>query len=279
MKDESAHLSGPAPGAASAPGLPAVVDRATFDAELGRLRDREKAHTREGDAIAAARRRLPMVEVDASLELIGPDGPITLLDAFEGRRQLIAYYFMWNPGRPAPEQCEGCTWATSHIAELSYLHSRDITYAVFCQGRNVAFGGAEPQVSYDESVRYRDFMGWDMPWYSAQPSLEALLVGREIGLFHLVCYVRDGDLVFETYWTTRRGVEAMDYSYALMDLTVYGRQEPWEDSLPGWPQQCSNVRTDGGAPGWPPAPKWPGGRPIAQWPRLEAGRSDDLPVR
>ena len=71
----------------------------------------------------------------------------------------------------------------------------------------------------------------------------------------------------------------MDYSYALMDLTAYGRQEPWEDSPPGWPQQCSGVRTDGGSPAWPPLsewPEWPGGRPIAQWPRLEAGRSDDL---
>ena len=276
MTDESANLGGPAAGAANAPSLPAAVDRAAFQAELDRLRVREKAHTREGDAIAAARRRLPMVEVDANTELIGPDGPLSLLEAFEGRRQLIAYYFMWNPGRPAPEQCEGCTFYTSQVAELSYLHSRDITYAVFCQGRNVAFGGAESQVSYDESVRYRDFMGWDMPWYSAQPSLDALLVGREIGLFHLVCYLRDGDRVFETYWTKRRGAEAMDYSYALMDLTVYGRQEPWEDSPPGWPQQCSNVRTDGGSPAWPPVPEWPGGRPIAQWPRLEAGRSDDL---
>ena len=71
-----------------------------------------------------------------------------------------------------------------------------------------------------------------MPWYSAQDSLDALLTGRQIGLFHLVCYLRDGDRVFETYWTTRRGAEAMDYSYALMDLTVHGRQEPWEDSPP-----------------------------------------------
>ena len=92
----------------------------------------------------------------------------------------------------------------------------------------------------------------------------------------IVCYLRDGQQVFETYWTTLRGVEAMDYSYALMDLTVYGRQEPWEDSPAGWPQQCSNTRTDGGSPEWPPVSVWPGGRPIAQWPRLDAGRSDDL---
>lgn len=258
------------------PAMPPVVDRDTFQAELNRLREREKAHTREGDAIAAVRRRLPMVEVNAELELIGPHGATTLLDAFEGRRQLIAYYFMWNPGRPAAEQCEGCTFYTGQLAELSHLHSRDITFAVLCQGRNVACDGVEPQRAYEESVRYRDFMDWHLPWYSAQPSLDALLVGRQPGLFHLVCYLRDGDRVFETYWTTRRGVEAMDHSYALMDLSVYGRQEMWENSPAGWPQHCSNTRTSGGSPDWPPAPAWPGGRPIAQWPRLEAGRSDDL---
>jgi predicted dithiol-disulfide oxidoreductase (DUF899 family) len=247
------------------PTHPPVVDQATYQSELDQLRAREKAHTREGDAIAAARRRLPMVERDATTPLTGPDGPLTLLGAFEGRRQLVAYYFMWYDGYPADRQCEGCTWCATQVAELSYLHSRDITYAVFCQG------------PYDESARYRDFMGWDMPWYSAQASLDALLTGRQVGLFHLVCYLRDGNHVFETYWTTRRGAEALDYSYALMDLTVYGRQEPWEDSPPGWPQQCTYTRTSSGSPTW--QPEWPGGRPIAQWSRLQAGRSDDLTVR
>ncbi len=116
------------------PGVPAVVDRATFQAELDALRVREKAHTREGDAIAAARRRLPMVEVDPATPLIGQHGPVTLLDAFEDRRMLIAYYFMWHTGHPAPEQCEGCTWVTSQVRELSYIHSRDVTFAVLCQG-------------------------------------------------------------------------------------------------------------------------------------------------
>jgi predicted dithiol-disulfide oxidoreductase (DUF899 family) len=236
--------------------MPAAVDRAAFEAEIDSLRVREKVHIREGDAIAAARRRLPMVEVDATLELIGPDGPLTLLDAFEGRRQLVAYYFMWHDGHPSAEQCEGCTWVTTQVEELSYLHSRDINYAVFCQG------------PYEESIRYHDFMGWDVPWYSALPSLDTLLVGRHVGMMHLVCYLREGDRVFETYWTTRRGVEAMDYSYALMDLTVYGRQEPWEESPAGWPQgwqvDGSNTRMNG--------------RPIPQWSRLEAGRSDDLTV-
>ena len=235
-------------------GAPKIVDRSAFQSELDALRIREKAHTREGDAIAAARRRLPMVEVDPAIALIGPRGPVTLLDAFEGRRQLIAYYFMWHAGEPAPEQCEGCTFYTSQVRELSFIHSRDVTYATFCQG------------PYEESARYRDFMGWEMPWYAAPPeSRDSLLVGRHVGMMHLVCYLRQGSKVFETYWTTRRGVEAMDNSYRLLDLTVYGRQEQWEDSPTGWPRFPKGMhayRSDG--------------RPIVQWPRVKAGYSDDL---
>jgi predicted dithiol-disulfide oxidoreductase (DUF899 family) len=113
---------------------PKIVDRSTFHAELDALRVREKAHTGEGDAIAAARRRLPMVEVDGAAPLSGERGPVKLLDTFEGRRMLIAYYFMWHTRHPAPGQCEGCTWVTSQVRELSYIHSRDATFAAFCQG-------------------------------------------------------------------------------------------------------------------------------------------------
>jgi predicted dithiol-disulfide oxidoreductase (DUF899 family) len=235
-------------------GAPKIVDRNSFQTELDALRVREKAHTREGDAIAAARRRLPMVAVDRATPLIGERGVVTLLDAFEGRRLLIAYYFMWHAGQPAAEQCEGCSLYTSQVRELSFLHSRDVTYATFCQG------------PYEESARYRDFMGWEMPWYSApRDSLNLLLVGRRVGMMHIVCYLRQGSNVFETYWTTRRGVEVMGNSYPLLDLTVYGRQEAWEDSPGGWPQRPEGehpYRTDG--------------RPIVQWPRLKAGHSDDL---
>jgi len=231
-------------------GAPKIVNRSTFQAELDALRVREKAHTREGDAIAAARRRLPMVEVDSATPLIGERGVVTLLDAFEGRRMLIAYYFMWHSGRPASEQCEGCTWVTSQVRELSYLHVRDVTFAVFCQG------------PYEESGRYRNFMGWEMPWYSAQNSLDILLVGRRVGMMHIVCYLRQRSDVFETYWTTIRGVEAMDNSYRLLDLTVYGRQEAWEDSPTSWLKGKHFTRSDG--------------RPTAQWSRVKAGYSEDL---
>ena len=144
---------------------------------------------------------------------------------------------------------------TTAVCELSFLHSRDVTYATFCQG------------PHEESARYRDFMGWNMPWYSVQDSAEALLAGRQGNKFYLVCYVRQGERVFETYWTNGRGVEAMDNSNALLDMTVYGRQEAWEDSPDGWPQSWGTkgrhpYRTEE--------------RPIAQWPRLASGCSDDL---
>lgn len=233
--------------------LPNVVDRITWQNELNELRLREKEHTREGDAIAAARRRLPMIEVDATTPLIGSNGPVTLLEAFEGRRQLIAYFHMWHTGKPAAEQCEGCTFSTTHINEFSYLHSRDISYATFCEG------------PFEESSRYRDFMGWTVPWYSVpQESVDRLIADRHFGI--LVSYLRVGNKVYETYWTTGRGNEMMSPSYGLMDLTVYGRQEYWEDSPEGWPQHWGSK---GGQ-------FTRNGRPTAQWSRLEAGRSDDL---
>lgn len=236
------------------PGMPAVIDRKSFQVEIEGLREKEKAHTKEGDAIAAKRRRLPMVEVDSDITLIGSDGPVTLLETFERRRQLIAYYHMWHEGKSAAGQCEGCTYFNSQVRELSYLHARDVTYATFCQG------------PYEESDRYRDFMGWDVPWYSAKDSIEELRAGRTAS-FMLVCYLGRGDRVFETYWTTGRGVEPMAPTIGLLDRTVYGRQETWEDSPEGWPQDDGFDKSDSA---------WRiNGRPTAQWPRLKAGHSDN----
>jgi predicted dithiol-disulfide oxidoreductase (DUF899 family) len=254
---EEPRIAGGPPGddsrrAAGAAAVPAAADRATWQAQLDDLLIREKAHTREGDAIAAARRRLPMVEVDPAIPLRGGRGPVPLLEVFEGRHQLIAYFHMWRAGQPAEAQCDGCTFFNGQVRELSYLHSRDVTYATFCEG------------PYDESAAYRDFMGWDVPWYSARGSADALLAGRWFGM--QVCYLRHGSRVFETYWSSDRATEALAPSYGLLDMTVYGRKETWEDSPAGWPQLfetggeqfCTN------------------GRPTAQWSRLAAGRSDDL---
>ncbi len=240
------------PGTTAKAPLPEVTDRATWQAQLDQLLVREKARTREGDAIAAARRRLPMVEVDPSIPVIGEHGRVPLVDVFEGRRQLLVYFHMWHSGQPIKNQCEGCTFFNGQVSELSYLHARDVTYATFTEG------------PYDEAAAYRRFMGWDMPWYSAQESADALLAGRWFGM--LVSYLRDGNRVFETYWTTGRGTEVMATAYGLLDMTIYGRQETFEDSPPGWPQHWANngdqFRTEG--------------RPSAQWPRLAAGRSDEL---
>jgi len=246
--------NGRGPIATSAPPLPEVTDRATWQAQLDDLLVREKAHTREGDAIAAARRRLPMVEVDSSIPVTGEHGQVPLLEVFEGRRQLIVYYHMWDTGKPAQDQCSGCTFCNGQVSEISYLHSRDVTFATISEG------------PYQESARYREFMGYAMPWYSVGPSEDALLAGRGFGT--LVCYLRDDDRVFETYWTTGRATEAMGSVYGLLDMTVYGRQETCEESPPGWPQFWRNT-----------GEQWRvNGRPTVQWPRLAVGRSDDLGV-
>ena len=246
--------------------VPQIADRATWQARIDALRVREKAHTREGDAIAAERRRLPMVEVDPATELIGAGGPVTLIDTFDGRAQLWAKFTMWYGSTPAAEQCEGCGKDITHVRELSYLHSRDVTFAVFCEA------------PFPELNRYREFMGWEMPWYSVpDDSRDALIAGRHFGMN--VCYLRDGDNVFETYWTTARGNEVMGSSHLMLDMTVFGRQEPWEDSPAGWPQafgrDAAALRTDADGN----AADRPDGRPIAQWPRIEAGHDDDLRTR
>jgi predicted dithiol-disulfide oxidoreductase (DUF899 family) len=177
---------------------------------------------------------------------------------------------MWHNGLPAADQCEGCTFNTGQALELSYLtlHSRDVTFVVFCKG------------PYDESNRYREFMGWDMPWYSVpEQSYNRLALQRPRTFGMKACYLRDGDRVFETYWTTGRGCEPMSGSYGMLDMTVYGRQELWEDSPQGWPkhyqgkngdvfrtekERTLNIR-----------PRI-SGRPIPQWARLAAGHDDDL---
>ncbi|MCX5328599.1 DUF899 family protein [Streptomyces sp. NBC_00140] len=232
---------------------PPVVSRREWLAAIDTLRVREEANTREGDAIAAARRRLPMTEVDPSAPLVGGKGHVPLIEVFEGRTELFVSYHMWHDGHTAAEQCEGCTFFTGQVRELSYLYQRDVTFAVFCQG------------PYEESDRYRRFMGWDIPWYSVPAeSHERLVAGRHFGM--KASYLRDGDRVYETYWTTGRGVEPMAPSYGILDMTVYGRQETWEDSPPGWPQPFETLgqqfRTDG--------------RPTAQWARIAAGHDDDL---
>lgn len=218
---------------------PDIVDRQIWLTERDELLAREKAHTREGDGIAAARRRLPMTPIADDATVDGPDGPVPFLDIFEGRRMLVAYFHMWHDGQPWEGQCEGCTFSASHLQRQEYLHERDVTVAVLSEG------------TYSESKPYADFLGYRMPWYSARESA-ALTADRGFGF--VACYLRVGDHAYETYWSTDRGTEALCTTYHLLDLTVFGRQERWEESPQGWP------RLPAGQHQWRAR-----GRPTVQW--------------
>ncbi|GIG92207.1 DUF899 family protein [Plantactinospora endophytica] len=221
---------------------PPVVDRETWLRERGALLVREKAHTREGDAIAAARRRLPMTEV-TPIPLIGAHGPTPLQDIFAGRDQLVVYRHMWHLGKPFEDQCEGCTASIWDFQNAAYLEERGISFAVFCEG------------PYEELAPFRDFMGYPHPWYSTHGIDDPAYAGGG----EIACFLRRDDRFFLTYETTGRGVEAIMSSHKLLDMTVYGRQEVWEDSPEGWPQEPSYTR-------------WRrDGRPVPQWTRPGVG--------
>ena len=155
------------PGNASRnlPGKPPVVDLATWQAARDELLVREKAHTREGDAIAAARRRLPMVELDGTVEVVGPDGPVPFLDLFQGRDELVVYQSMWYDGAPHQGQCEGCTFNLWHMKDAVYLNARGVSFAVLTSG------------PWDEVAPYVEFMGYTQPWYSVR-GVEAPIADR-----------------------------------------------------------------------------------------------------
>ncbi|SMX95818.1 DUF899 family protein [Brevibacterium antiquum] len=220
---------------------PAVVDRSTWATEITKLVEREKRHTREGDAIAAARRRLPMTTV-GPVTVVGEDGPVPFVDVFEGRRILIAYTFMWNRGRPFTEQCMGCTFSMSQLPNQTYFSQRDVTVAVLSEG------------PWQEIEDYRKHMGWTHPWYSTSTCLDNPAVAGEQ---FLRSYLRIESDVYVTYQSTARGTEVMDPVLGLLDRTVLGRQETWEDSPLGWPQTRAGQ--------W-----WlRDGRPAAQWERQQ----------
>jgi predicted dithiol-disulfide oxidoreductase (DUF899 family) len=202
--------------------LPKLVDQETWAEALAEHRTREKELTRRVDALAADRRELPMVEV-GPYTLRGEGGEVSLPELFEGRSQLITYHFMWNPG--APDQCPGCTFFSSHIGTLEPLHAKDTTFAVVTVG------------AWDEAKAYRDRFGWTMPWYSSADSPFGADMGAGPGGgFGINVFIRDGDRVFRTYHTNGRGSEPFVNSWALLDLTPYGRQESWQETPAGRPQ-------------------------------------------
>ena len=208
--------------------IPPIVDEPTWEAALGELRAREKAATRELDAIAAARRRLPMVELpDYTLE--GADGPVRLAEMFDGKQQLIVYNHMWFPGEEW--QCPGCTGFTSQFTRLEFLDSYDARFVIVTQG------------PIDEALAYKARVGNMMDWYSTAGSPFGSDMGAPPnGGFQINVFLRVGDTVYRTYNTQGRGVEQLGYSFSLIDLLPYGRQEEWQDSPEGWPQSPAYTR-------------------------------------
>ena len=235
---------------ATPPGHPPIVDAATWQAARDELLVREKEHTREGDAIAAARRRLPMVEFDGTVPVVGPRGPVPFVELFDGRDELVVYKHMWHDGAPHQGQCEGCTTTAWHLDDAVYLNARGVSYAVLTEG------------AWDEVAPYVEFMGYTEPWYSCRgvdgPA------GGPMG--YLTSYLRLGDRAFLTYLTTARGNERVNGSMGLLDMTPYGRGESWEDVPDGWPEgrhSCWSWRSDAyGDATWGPT-----SRPVPQWTR------------
>lgn len=208
--------------------LPPVVDASSWEKELAALRVREKAATRELDAIAAQRRRLPMVEMpDYVLE--GEEGPVRLAEAFGDRPQLIVYSHMWHDG--AEWQCGGCTGFTSQFTRLAGLEKFDARFVIVTQG------------PIGEALAYKRKVGNTMTWYSTADSPFGSDIGAPPnGGFAVNVFLRDGDTVYRTWHTDGRGTEQLSHLFPLVDLLPYGRQEEWQDSPEGWPQSPTYSR-------------------------------------
>jgi predicted dithiol-disulfide oxidoreductase (DUF899 family) len=203
--------------------VPEVVSEAEWRAARDQLLVKEKEATRALDALAAERRRLPMVLVEKDYELVGPDGKVRFTDLFDGRRQLIAYHFMFGPGE---DPCTGCSSFTDNIADLSHLRARDTAFVLVSRA------------PYDEIRAFRERMGWTVPWFSSFGSdfnYDFDVTRGDGETFALSVFLRDGDSVYRSYVTSSRGVDRLRLDFNLLDLTPYGRQEEWEDSPEGWP--------------------------------------------
>ncbi len=204
--------------------LPAIVPRVEWEAAREALLVKEKDATRALDALAAERRRLPMVQVDEQYVFEGPDGRATLLDLFDGRRQLIVYHFMFAPGS---DPCTGCSSFIDNVGHLAHLHARDTSLALVSRA------------PLSEIRAYQQRTGWAVPWYSSSGSdfnYDFGVSTDEGERFGLSVFLRDGDRIYRTYFTSARGVDRLRIDFNLLDFTPLGRQEDWEDSPDGWPQ-------------------------------------------
>jgi predicted dithiol-disulfide oxidoreductase (DUF899 family) len=205
--------------------LPPVVSPDEWTAAREKLLVREKEVTRARDALAAERRRMPRMAVEKDYRFEGPDGPVTLVDLFDGRRQLVVYRFFYEPDvRGWPERgCPGCSFVADQVAHPAHLNARDTT---------LAFVSRAPQSNIQQM---KAEMGWDqIPWYTITDDFD---IDFGVGEWHGTnAFIRDGDEVFRTYFIDSRGDEHMGSTWSYLDITALGRQEEWEDSPDGYPQ-------------------------------------------
>lgn len=212
---------------------PPIVSKQDWDAAIAAIRVKEKAEMKARDALAAERRRLPMMKIEKDYVLQGPHGPVHLGDVFEGRQQLVLYHFMLGPNQTTG--CQGCSLVLDQITHLAHLHARGVWFAVVSRAPLAAIEA------------YRTRMGWDVPWYSSYGTDFSFDFGtgpkepnpaehQDGENFAMSAFLRDGNAVYRTYFTTARGVEVLGPVWSLLDITPYGRQETWEDSPAGWPQ-------------------------------------------
>jgi predicted dithiol-disulfide oxidoreductase (DUF899 family) len=209
--------------------LPPVVSAAEWQKAHERQLVKEKAATHARDALAAERRRLPRILIDKGYEFDGPAGKASLLDLFDGRRQLIVYHFMFAPDVEGwPEAgCGGCTMFVDNLGDLVQLRERETSFALISRA---------PLANIEA---YKARKGWTAPWFSSAGSG----FNRDLGFttdegetFGLSVFIREGNRIFRTYFTSGRGVEMLGTSRSFLDLTPFGRQEAWEDSPFGYPQ-------------------------------------------
>ena len=202
---------------------PIVSAQEWEDAHL-RMLVKEKELTRARDALAAGRRRMPWFAVEKDYAFDGPNGNVSLLDLFEGRRQLVVYRAFFEPGVHGwPDHaCIGCSLVADQVSNLAHLHARDTA---------LVFASRAPQA---DIARLKARMDWDIPWYTITDDFDADFGVAEWHGHN--AFIRDGDRVYRTYFINSRGDEAMGTVWSYLDMTALGRQETWEDSPEGYPQ-------------------------------------------
>ncbi len=201
---------------------PEIVSPEQWQVAREELLKAEKEVTRAEDAVAARRRRLPMVRFGADYVFETPAGERSLLGLFEGRGQLVIYQFMDNG---PDDYCPGCTWFTNSVptTALPLLAQHDVTWETVSD------------MPLAQIEAYKKRMGWTLPFVSSRGTSFSADCGAGGG-FLLSVFLRDGDEVYRTYSTTQRGVDRLVFANSVQDLLPYGRKQDWEDSPPGWPQ-------------------------------------------